>query len=139
MGKNALEDERAIAVCNALRESKVSKIQELDLSSNDIGPLGAESVGAYVAVNGGLTSIDVGHNSIGKEAALSLVSIFKEKDQMKSIGLASCSIDANAAKAVADYVSVSGGLTTVWIPSKPQTQPVAQTLPDGLAQCVPHS
>ena len=41
-----------------------------------------------IAVSASMTAIDVGNNSIGKEAALSLVSIFKEKDQMQSVGLA---------------------------------------------------
>merc|ERR1712185_384338 len=58
LSANGLLNEGTIAVCNALRESKVSKIQELDLSMNGIGPMGAESVAAYVAVNGGsLTSV----------------------------------------------------------------------------------
>ena len=59
---NRLQDEGTIAVCDTLRESKVSNIQELDLSVNGIGPTGAESVAAYVAVNGGLTQLDVSHN-----------------------------------------------------------------------------
>ena len=54
---NRLQDKGTIAVCDALRESKVSKIQELDLSVNDIRPTGAESVAAYVAVTSGLTKI----------------------------------------------------------------------------------
>ena len=54
---NGLQDEGTIDVCDALCESKVSKIQELDLSVNDIGPTGAESVAAYVAVNGVLTTV----------------------------------------------------------------------------------
>ena len=54
---NRLQDEGTIAVCDALRESKVSKIQELDLSVNGIGPTGAESVAAYVAVSGSLTLV----------------------------------------------------------------------------------
>ena len=57
------------------------------------------------------SQVDVGYNSIGKEQALELISIFKEKDQMTSVGLASCDLGADGAKAVADYVSVSGSLT----------------------------
>ena len=57
--------------------------------------------------------MDVGQNDIGTEAALNLVSIFKEKDQMKSVGLMKCKLGVDGAKAVADYVSVSGSLTSL--------------------------
>ena len=66
-----------------------------------------------IAANSGLTSIDVGYNKIGKEMALTLVSIFKEKDQMKSVGLAQCHLGIDGAKAVADYISGSSGLTAL--------------------------
>ena len=59
------------------------------------------------------SQVDVSHNSIGTEQALALVSIFKEKDQMKSVGLADCDLGIDGAKAVADYVSVSASLTSV--------------------------
>ena len=57
--------------------------------------------------------MDVGSNKIGREQALNLVSIFKQKDQMKSVGLAACDLGIDGAKAVADYVSVSPSLTCV--------------------------
>ena len=59
------------------------------------------------------SQVDVGRNHIGKEQALELISIFKKKDQMQSVGLARCDLGADGAKAVADYVSVSGSLTSV--------------------------
>ena len=53
-----------------------------------------------VGLSAVLTSIDVGYNKIGKEQALSLVSIFKKKDQMKSVGLAAyCDLGVDGAKA----------------------------------------
>ena len=55
--------------------------------------------------------MNVGYNEIGKAQALNLVSIFKQKDQMKSVGLAGCDLGVDGAKAVADYVSVSTVLT----------------------------
>ena len=57
--------------------------------------------------------MDVGINKIGREQALNLVSIFKQKDQMKSVGLAACDLGIDGAKAVADYVSVSPSLTKI--------------------------
>ena len=58
------------------------------------------------------SQVDVGFNSIGTEQALALVSIFKEKDQMKSVGLGGCDLGIDGAKAVADYVSVSASSLT---------------------------
>ena len=57
---NGLRDEGTIVICDALRESKVSKLRELDLSINDILVPGAKSVAAYVAVTSGLTSVSYG-------------------------------------------------------------------------------
>ena len=57
--------------------------------------------------------MNVGYNRIGKAQVLNLVSIFKQQDQMKSVGFAGCDLGVDEAKAVADYVSVSGGLTVI--------------------------
>ena len=50
-------DKGTITVCNALKDSKISKLQELVLRSNDITVSGAESVAAYLAVSASLTKI----------------------------------------------------------------------------------
>ena len=57
MGANSLRDEGAIAVCNALKESKVSKLEELFISNNDIGADGAKAIAAYCAVSAVLTNL----------------------------------------------------------------------------------
>ena len=54
---NQLGHEGATILCNALRESKVTKVRELDLSMNDIGPEGAKAVAAMAAVVASLTSV----------------------------------------------------------------------------------
>ena len=82
---------------------------------------GIKAVAEALRVSGSLKSADIGHNNIGKEAALSLVSIFKERDQMQSVGLAGCDLGVDGAKAVADYVSVSASVTSVCAP--PELQP----------------
>ena len=69
---NALLDEGTIVVCDALRESKVSRIEELDLSYNRIGLPGAESVAAYVAVTASLTEVDLRRNKFGTEGWCSI-------------------------------------------------------------------
>ena len=53
--------------CDALRESKVTNVQELDLSYNEIGPEGAKAVAAMAAVVASLTRLDVWYNSLGEE------------------------------------------------------------------------
>jgi hypothetical protein len=57
VGMNALGDESVTILCDALRESTVSKVQELDLSLNSIGPEGAKAVASMAAVVASLTSV----------------------------------------------------------------------------------
>ena len=54
---NELGDEGATILCDALRKSTVTKVQELDLSVNRIGPEGAKAVAAMAAVVASLTKI----------------------------------------------------------------------------------
>ena len=84
---------------------------QIDLSRNRLGVEGAKVLGPAIAVAGALTSVDVGINGIGKAAALELISIFREKDQMRSVGLGGCDLGVEGARAIADYVRVSGSLT----------------------------
>ena len=63
MGANSLRDEGAIAVCNALKESKVSRLEELFISNNGIGADGAKAIAAYCAVSASLTKLDEQYNS----------------------------------------------------------------------------
>ena len=57
VSSNRLGDEGTTVLCDALRESKVTKVQELDLHFNRIGPDGAKAVAAMAAVVGSLTKI----------------------------------------------------------------------------------
>ena len=72
MGSNNLRDEGAIAVCNALKESKVSKLAYLDLEDNGIGADGAKAIAAYCAVSPSLTKVDVRGNGLGEEGKAAL-------------------------------------------------------------------
>ena len=67
LGSNYLADEGTIIICNALKDSKVSKLKELLLNANGISVKGAESVAAYLAVSASLTALDVSYNSLGNE------------------------------------------------------------------------
>jgi len=60
-----------------------------------------------------LTSIDVGHNQLDEEAALSIVRAVRPRDQMTSLGLASCKISPTGAAEIAEYVRGSAVLTVL--------------------------
>ena len=59
---NHLRDDGTVTLCNALSENKASKLQELNLRSNDVHQLftkkGTKSVAAYLAVTASLTSLE---------------------------------------------------------------------------------
>jgi hypothetical protein len=57
VGLNELRDEGTMILCNALRESTVSIVQQLDLERNGIGAAGAKAVAALCAVSGSLTTV----------------------------------------------------------------------------------
>ena len=112
---NGLGDEGWGAIFAGVCANKNSKIATIDASDESIGPAGAKLIGEALttSVSEALTSLDTRYNSIGKEAALGLVTIFKEKDRMTFVGLASCELGAEGAGAVADYLRVSEALTEI--------------------------
>jgi Ran GTPase-activating protein (RanGAP) involved in mRNA processing and transport len=64
---NSLGDEGTTILCDALRESKVTNVQELDLHYNGIGPEGAKAVAAMAAVVASITSLSLGDNDLCAE------------------------------------------------------------------------
>jgi len=74
VGENNWGDECTTILCDALRESKVTNVQELDLSFNRIGPEGAKAVAAMAAVVGSsLTALDVQYNRMGSKGFKALL------------------------------------------------------------------
>ena len=71
---NEFGDKGTAILCDALRESKVTKVQELDLRENDIGLDGAKAVAAMVAVVASLTSLSTVNNNISGNGAQQLAS-----------------------------------------------------------------
>ena len=57
VGGNGLGDEGTTILCDALRESTVSKVEELNLYNNKIGPNGAKAIAALCVVAASLTSV----------------------------------------------------------------------------------
>ena len=72
VGRNKLGDEGTTILCDALRESTVSKVEELDLSENDIRPEGAKAIAALCAVRPSLTKLAVRYNFLGEEGEAAL-------------------------------------------------------------------
>ena len=57
MRDNSLGDDGTIAICKALSESKVSTLQELDLSLNGICPNSTEALCDMLLVHASLTNL----------------------------------------------------------------------------------
>ena len=66
VGRNALGDEGVTILCDALHKSTVSKVQELDLAQNGIGPDGAKAIAALCSVTGSVTQLDVSRNFLDR-------------------------------------------------------------------------
>ena len=73
VGGNELGDEGTTILCDALRESTVSKVEELNLSNNEIGPNGAKAIAALCVVAASLMKLDARFNSsMGEEGEAAL-------------------------------------------------------------------
>lgn len=59
--------ESAAAICDALRQSKVSNVRELDLEYNQIGPDGAKAIAALVSSSKSLAHLNVFDNDLGDD------------------------------------------------------------------------
>ena len=129
LGSNSLKDEGTIAVCNALKDSKVSKLKELVLSRNLIKVSGAESVAAYLAVTASVTCVDVRGNNIAGDGASELsaavlantkIEVFNEipikemrADALTELDLKGKGIGVEGGMVVAGLVPVMGSLTSL--------------------------
>ena len=73
VGNNQLGDEGTTVLCDALRKSKVTGVQELELYRNGIGPGGANAVVAMVAVVASMTRLGVSNNNLGEVGKAALL------------------------------------------------------------------
>ena len=118
VGINVLRDEGATAICNALQESKVTRVQELDLSENDIGPDGAKAVAAMAAVVGSLTKILVNNNFLGGKGTIMLCDALRESkvSKVQELHLGSNGIGRDGAKAIAALCAARSAVTKMLVP-----------------------
>jgi Ran GTPase-activating protein (RanGAP) involved in mRNA processing and transport len=126
---NDLKDEGVSAVCEAIQSNKETKLASLNFKYNGIGPVGANAVAAMVAVTGGLTSIDVRHNSIAGDGAVQLaaavlgnlkIEIFNEipitemrANSLTELDLNGKYVGVEGGMVVAGLIPVMGGLTKI--------------------------
>ena len=115
VSRNRFRDVGATALCDALRESKVTKVQELDLALNGIGPDGAKAVAAMAAVVASVTKILVGGNHLRDEGTIILCDALREStvSKIQELGLSSNDIGPDGAKAVAALCAVCASVTEV--------------------------
>ena len=76
---NKLGDKGTTILCDAIRESTVSKVVELDLARNGIGPDGAKAIAALCAVCPSLTVADLRYTALDTKTATTLATVAKEK------------------------------------------------------------
>jgi Ran GTPase-activating protein (RanGAP) involved in mRNA processing and transport len=72
LDNNALGDSGIAAICQAVQSDEQSKLATLIISSNRVGPVGANSVAAMVAAHLVLKRVDVRSNSFTGDAASQL-------------------------------------------------------------------
>ena len=116
---NQLGDGGATILCDALRESTVTKVQELDLRGNDIGPDGAKAVAAMAAVVASVTNVLVSRNELGDEGSTILCNALRESTvtKVEELDLSYNDIGPDGAKAIADLCAVCASVTSVWTPA----------------------
>ena len=76
---NDLNDDGVSTVCDAIQSNKETKLASLNMGANSIGPIGAKSVAAMVAVTGALIECDLSNNAMGEEGKASILSAAQGK------------------------------------------------------------
>ena len=64
---NWVGDEGVGAICEAIKSNKETKLASLNMGQNSIGPVGAKSVAAMVAVTCTLIECNLSNNDMGEE------------------------------------------------------------------------
>jgi Ran GTPase-activating protein (RanGAP) involved in mRNA processing and transport len=129
LSSNRLQDEGVSAVCEAIKSNKETKLASLNFERNRIGPVGANTVAAMVAVTGGLTSIDVRQNNIAGDGAVQLaaavlgnfnIEIFNaipikemRANSLTELDLNGKYVGVEGGMVVAGLIPVMGGLTSI--------------------------
>jgi len=112
LGSNKLKEAGVIAVCNAVKENKQTKLANLSLSRNDVSPKGgravAEAVAAMLSAAASLTKLLLFENKLGDEAANALAPAIAANATLTYIDLEDCKLGEAGKAAIRDAVSRSG-------------------------------
>jgi hypothetical protein len=122
--------EGIIVIAEAIQSNKETKLASLNMGANSIGPIGAKSVAAMVAVAGALTRVDVRQNNIAGDGAVQLaaavlgnlkIEMFNEvpikemrADSFTELDLKGKGVGVEGGMVVSGLIPVMGALTTVW-------------------------
>ena len=117
VGGNRLRGEGTIILCDALRESTVSKVEELSLYDNGIGPDGAKAIAALCTVCASLTECNLRMNSLGVEGWTIIFNALRDSPTSKitTCDLSYEHLGPEIAKPLAEYISVTASLTKILV------------------------
>ena len=127
---NSLKDEGVGAICEAIKSNKETRLASLNFENNGIGPVGANSMAAMVAVTGGLTELSIFWNNVRDEGVDAICEAIKSNKETKlaSLNFGNNIIGPVGANTVATMVAVTGSLTQVLTLRPPSAFPVTLTL-----------
>ena len=94
-------------------QSKLTRLTNLDLSSNGISDTGATSLAKVIKVNKTLTDLDLSGDSIGDAGATSIVQAMKVKKTLTYLDLSCNGIIDSGATSIAQ--AKSRRLSPIWI------------------------
>jgi hypothetical protein len=120
LSSNRLNDEGISAVCEAIQSNKETKIASLNMGANSIGPMGAKSVAAMVAVTGALTKLSLAQNELEEQGTKAICEALEQNTTLKELDISGSLYGGNSniggtagVKHVAKMLGVNGGLTRV--------------------------
>jgi len=110
---NDVGDKGVDAICEAIKSNKETKLASLNFGDNSIGPVGANTVGAMVAVTGALTSVDLSGNHLtdhGRDMTgiKELAAALGVNGGLTVINLLGNQLDAESAKLLAEVAKQKG-------------------------------
>ena len=113
---NDLKDEGVSAVCEVIQSNKETKLASLNFGNNCIGPVGANTVAAMVAVTGALTKLSLAQNFLNEAGTKAICEALEQNTTLKELDISGGDRGSNTggsagAKHVAKMVRVNGGLT----------------------------
>ena len=119
LSSSDLNDEGVSAVCEAILSNKEIELASFKMVMNRIGPVGAKSVAAMVAVTGVLTKLSLARNNLGEEGTKAICEALEQNKTLKELDLSGGFLSnsniggAAGAKHVAKMLGVNGGLTAL--------------------------